>query len=299
VDDVNEVRVLNEAYTERLTDIGNIIAYHSAPTTLVFGARVQGLTRGANKIWGNLPKDGEVKNLELKTDLKAANDHLAKIKEDLHVCSGVPEIAQGTHQAISNTSGIALHTMYLPLIERADVKQGIYGPELIEVSILALRWLKALNMATMLNEETNREITVDLPETDRQWEDLRINTKMTWPSPLPKDELIETQVQSARLTAGIQSKRGALVALGDPNPEATLEEIEEDAAEAQERQIELTTAQADATAKAKAANAPGDVSKASGDKPLDTDRTSVESGASADQGSNSTDTSSQRGRPKE
>lgn len=293
-DDITEVAALNNAYTERLTDIGAIVNYHSAPITCVYGAKAGSLVRGPNKVWGNLPKDGKVENLELKTDLKAANDHLAKIKEGLHELTGVPEIAQGSQQAISNTSGVALHTMYLPLIERADTKQNIYGPGLMEVVVLALKWCQELDLMSFV-APVSGEVQVVKPITKPEtWDDLRQNTTIRYPSPLPKDRLIEAQIQTTLITARLQSRRAAMVALGVKDPETLLKEIAEEAKAAAAEAKEMM-AKTGLTPDGKPIAKPAD---ANGDEEVDEGDSGVQSGAGATQGNTRTESGAQRGRPR-
>jgi hypothetical protein len=296
-DDVTEAAALNNAYTERLTDIGAIVNYHSAPITCVYGAKAGSLVRGPNKVWGNLPKDGKVENLELKTDLRAANDHLAKLKEGLHELTGVPEIAQGSQQAISNTSGIALHTMYLPLIERADTKQSIYGPGLMEVVILTLKWCQELDLMSFIDPVEGTVEVVEPIEKPEEWEYLRQNTSIRYPSPLPKDRLIEAQIQTTLLTAKLQSRRQAMVALGVKDPDTLIEEIDDEAEEAAKHAQEMmATTGLDPSGKPlPTTTATGD---AKGDESLDEGGSGVQSGAGATQGNQRTESGAQRGRPR-
>lgn len=307
-DDITEAAPLNKEYTERLTDVGQIVAYHSAPITCVYGARAGNLVRGPNKIWGNLPKDAKVENLGLDTDLKAANDHLQRIKEGLHEITGVPEIAQGSQQAISNTSGVALHTMYLPLIERAETKQTLYTPGLIEVMILAIKWAQALNLLSMVDPSTGAIIKPDPITKPEAWDDLRFNTETFYPSPLPKDRLIEAQVQATLLQNKLQSRRGAMVSLGVKDPDLLMEQIEEEDEEAAEHEAELMK-KTGMTKDGKPVPPPtggGDdgekggngSSDANGNERVDEGGSGVNSGAGATQGVQRTESGEPRGRPR-
>ena len=233
LDDVMEVSSLNTALVEAIANIGQILRYHGDPITVVYGAKATNLKKGPNKIWGNLPKDARIENLSLDTDLGAAKEHVGGLKTDLHAIMGVPEIAQGTHQAISNTSGVALHTMYLPLIERAVVKHMIYGPKFIEVVILSLRWLQNLDLM-YIKDEKGRRGKVDGRKNkldERDFESLRQDGEIYFDLPLPKDRLIEAQIQQTLVAAKLQTHRDALVALGDKRPDDKLKAIKEDAEE--------------------------------------------------------------------
>lgn len=299
MDDVTDASPLNRAYTGRLTDIGKIVEYHAAPITVVYGAKAGSLVRGPNKVWGNLPKEAKVENLALESDLGASREHLQDIKEALHVTMGVPEIAQGTKQAISNTSGVALHTMYLPLIERASVKQELYGPGFIQHAKLSLLWCQKLGLMSITDPATGEVVKVEPLTTPEQWEDFEDNTEVAYGSVLPKDRLIEVQIQDIRVKAGLQSKRRALLALGEKDPEALMEEIEADADKAMERQKELMKVEAqNKKPGATADDGEGGASDSNGEGRLDAKESSVSSGAGADQGATRTDSGSPKGRPR-
>lgn len=282
LDDVRDAERLNQEITDAVTNIGQIIKYHGDPITCVYGARASNLKKGPNKIWGNLPLNGKVENLEMKGDLNAANAHVKTMKEALHVVQGVPEIAQGTQQAISNTSGVALHTMYMPLIERAVTKQLIYAPKFIDAAILTIRWMSKLDLLYQVDDNGKRKAidgrSKDLTEED--YDRIRNETLVTFKLPLPKDELIEVQVQSTRVTAGLQTREDALVALGEADPAAKLAKIKAEKEEWAKLML-LEKGQPDQ----KSENGEDDEGK-------------VESGMGATTGTNTTETDKQRGRPR-
>jgi hypothetical protein len=293
MDDVREAAFLNQSFTESLSDIRDIVSYGAAPIIAVMGAKAKDLDRGPNKVWSNLPKDAKVAAIESVGDLEASNAHLKQVKESLHEITGVPEIAQGSQQSISNTSGVALQVMYMPLLERADTKQMLYGPHLLEVAILALKWLKVLKGLAIINPETGKENKVSIPTSDSAWEDLRQNTDLSFTSVLPKDRLMEGQIQTALVTAGLQSKRRAIIALGQDHPDSVLKEIEEDNAKADARALK----QHQEMMKSKQDEQPknGDPSL---EPTLDSKGSSIESGAGPTSGTNLTQTDEQRGRPR-
>jgi hypothetical protein len=252
------------------------------------------LVRGPNKVWGNLPKDGKVENLSMDTDLAAANNHLENIKVGLHEITGVPEIAQGSKQAISNTSGVALHTMYLPLLERSATKQSMYTPGLIEVAVLCIKWAQEIGNLSMIDPVTGTVLTPKPITKPEEWEDLRHNTTTNYPSPLPKDRLIEVQVQSSLLTAKLQSRRRAMVALGVKDPETLIEEIKKEDEEAAK--------QAQALMKASGLTPDGKpvepTADSNGNERVDEGTSGINSGAGATQGTTRTDSGEQKGRPR-
>ena len=227
-DDLREAARLNEVYNEKLLSIGEVIDYHGAPITLIFGARAKNLTKGPNKVWGNLPKDGDVRNLSLDSDLDASNKYLDAVKENIHVMMGVPEIAQGVQQAISNTSGVALHVMYMPLIERVVEKWGYYSPWIIRVHVLCVKWLQHLGL---LKKKGSRGRSVNLlskPLTQEDFDRMLNDTEIRWELPLPKDRLIEAQIAETLVRARLRSKQQSMRDMGDNNPEKTQKEIDEE-----------------------------------------------------------------------
>lgn len=258
-DDLQDASKLGIEVTNSITSIGSILKYHGDPITCIFGASAKNLKKGPNKIWSGLPREARVENLALNTDLAAANAHLSELRQDLHVMMGVPEIAQGTEQAISNTSAVSLHTMYLPLLERAALKHVNYEPGLLRIIILGIKWLKHYNMLKVRTEDgTERKPDGRRTPLDEDaYEDIRDNTTFVWGSPLPRDEQLQANVQIALVAAGLQSKKGALIVLGEANPDQKLEEIEDDLDAAAKRQQDQFAAAALASAAAAPAGTTG------------------------------------------
>ena len=123
ISDLEDIIPLNMELNLKKSDISEIIDYHSSPVTILFGAKVSSLEKGANKVWGGLPKDARVENLEMNSDLGASVGYTDHIKTALHEVGSIPEGALGGQQAISNTSGVALQFVNMPLIERTRVKR--------------------------------------------------------------------------------------------------------------------------------------------------------------------------------
>jgi len=276
MDDITDVAPLNRELSKEINGIGKIISYHGDPITLIFGARGTNLQKGANKIWSGLPKDARVENLTLDTDLTAATTHLDTLTESLHILMGVPEIAQGSKQAISNTSGVALQTMYMPLIEKASTKHSMYGPHLVEVAITCLRWIEELNINIPGIEKTDKRAK---KLTEEDYAKIRKDTVVKFPSVLPKDRLIESQIQTTLIQGQLQSQEAALIELGVSEPQALIAAIDAELAKKDEREaakMERTMAM-----------------KGNNDK-----ESKIESGSSAGNGVNTGDSEAQKGRKK-
>src|SRR3712207_506604 len=137
--DLEDLIPLNMELNLKKSDVSEIIDYHSAPVTVVYGARVGQLEKGANKVWGGLPKDGKVENLSLDSDMSSSNNYINDIKQAMHEIGGVPEGSLGKETSISNTSGVALQVQLMPLIERVGDKQKATKVGLSKVNKLILK----------------------------------------------------------------------------------------------------------------------------------------------------------------
>lgn len=211
--DLEDVIPLNMEYNMKSSDISEIIDYHAAPVTIVYGAKIGNLEKGANKLWGGLPKDGKVENLEMKGDLNASNLYLSTIKQSMCEISGIPESCLGSSQPISNTSGVALQYANLPLIEKTRVKRTLTesGLERVNKLILFISLLEGL--ITNPNSTPMRDF---------------FHNEVTLPDTLPKDTLLETQQITSEMMLGIEDREGALKRLGREDINNVLNRIDAD-----------------------------------------------------------------------
>ena len=209
--DLDDIIPLNVELNTKKSDVSEVIDYHSAPITLVYGAKIGNLEKGANKVWGGLPKDAKVENLSLQGDLVASVGYISDVKTSMCEIAGIPETVLGGASAISNTSGVALQYMNLPLIERTRIKRSCTSDGLVQVNkmILFISLYHGLiekpedvSMKDFLNN------TVDLPDT------------------LPKDELIELQKIQQEMTLGLECRHGAMERVGKDNIPKKLAEID-------------------------------------------------------------------------
>jgi hypothetical protein len=228
--DCNEIININRTYNEVATDIADIVNYHAAPVTVIIGAKASQLEKGANKVWGGLPKDASVFNLEGgNSGLKGAMDFLDRLKQAMHEMSGVPEGALGKSQPISNTSGVALSIQFQPLMNRYHQKIVQYAHGLERVNELVLRTLAIKEPDTFtLNPDVSvmpkPEQLVQLDPADPE----TYRTYCHFPPPLPLDKLIVLNEIQSLLSLGLQSKEGALRDLGEEFPESKLQEIRQE-----------------------------------------------------------------------
>jgi Phage portal protein, SPP1 Gp6-like len=225
--DGQDIISINRTYNEISTDIADIINYHAAPVTVIVGAKIQNLDKGAKKVWAGLPKDANVFNLEGGgAGLTGAMQYLDLLKRSMHEIMNVPETALGQVQPISNTSGVALSIQFQPLMNRWSQKVAAYGKGLERINELVI-----LNLAVKEPETLQYDMTNDGPIDESQYDVLDPNDPLTYinyahfPPPLPLDKLVLLNELQQKISMGLESKEGALRALGEEFPAEKLEEI--------------------------------------------------------------------------
>ena len=213
--DLEDIIPLNIELNSKTSDVSEIIDYYSAPITILYGAKVSSLEKGANKLWGGLPKDARVQNLELQSDLGASNGYRADLKSAMHEIGGVPEGALGGKQAISNTSSVALHIANSPIIERIRVKRGYTATALEQVNKLILYIALQENLITKPEHISNQQF---------------YKTEIKFPDILPKDKLMELQQIQIEMQNGLEYRRKAMERLGKEDINDYISKIDEDVA---------------------------------------------------------------------
>ena len=136
--DMDGIIDLQREMNEKSTDISDIINYHAAPVTIMQGAKASQLERGARQIWSGIPQDAKIFNLELQGNLTASQDYLQFIKTSTLEIAEVPKILLET-PAISNTSGVALHLQYQPIVDKTKRKVPFYQKGLEDINYFILR----------------------------------------------------------------------------------------------------------------------------------------------------------------
>lgn len=225
--DCHDIISINRNYNEVATDVADIINYHAAPVTVITGAKSNQLEKGANKVWGGLPKDAQVFNLEGGgAGLQSALQYLEIIKRSMHEMVGVPETALGQMVPISNTSGVALSIQFQPMMNRYNQKIVQYKEGLERINELVMLTLAVKEPESFVYNPTN-----DLPLKDGQVPQLDPNDPLTYqtiahfPAPLPLDKLILLNEIQTKMALNLESKEGALRTLGEEFPDEKLAEI--------------------------------------------------------------------------
>lgn len=224
--DIQDILTLNREYNEKATDVSDIINYHAAPVTVITGAKASQLEKGPKKVWGGLPKEAQVFNLELGANLEAPLAYLELLKRSMHEMTGVPETALGQMQPISNTSGVALSIQYQPMMNRYNLKKTQYGVGFEKVNELIMMHLALYEPEMLLFNPTQ-----DTPLKDGQLAVLDPSDPLTYrstvhfPPPLPIDQLVKLNEIQGKMALGLESKRGALRELGEEFVDDKLQEL--------------------------------------------------------------------------
>ncbi len=254
--DLSQIADLNLLYDRLLTDVQDIIDYHSSPVTILKGARASELTRGANKVW-SIPKDADIKNLELNGDLTSASNHIMKLRESIAEVSNVP-VNKTDH--ISNTSAAALAIQFMPLYETMEFKRTFYGAKLLELNALTIKygilrnkisinkiikdalkkWKEDYKDADEMTRERNYPFSEKVDKS-KNYDDITafyngeipkeiFETFITWFPPLPRDEKSVADMVIALTNAKLYSKRHARSVIGLSEKESVYiaKEIEEE-----------------------------------------------------------------------
>ncbi len=213
--DVADADRLQKEFNEKATDVSDAVNYHGSPVTVVYGAKLSTLERGANRMWG-LPVDAKVENLKLDGDLDTSLEFLKLIKEWLHEISGVPEAAIAPKQT-SGESAVALAMHFMPMTDVRDVKVLTYG--------LGLRLINRLFMKyAFLMDPVFRAKFKKLPDSTKYRNNIKFG------DPLPRDETRELEKSAKRLDMRISSRRREMEkdGLSQAEIKKVNKEIEED-----------------------------------------------------------------------
>jgi hypothetical protein len=244
--DIQDILSLNREYNEKATDISDIVAYHAAPVTIITGAKASNLEKSARKVWGGLPKEANVYNLENGVDLVGPLEYLHLLKLAMHEMMGIPEVALGQIQPISNTSGVALAIQYQPTMSKYHLKRIQYTAGLKKINEFVLRTLAFYDPDRFIYDPLTEGIIEDgQPEVLNLADPLTYQTDCHWPPPLPLDAMVKLQEITQKMMLGIESKRSALRELGEQFPDEKVQELfDEQVREAKEQgALEMLKAQ--------------------------------------------------------
>lgn len=210
IPDLIDVGEINKEINSQQTTFGDIVDYHSQPVTIIKGAKASNLEKGTRKVWGGLPKDADVFNLTLESDLGAMTINIERLKQFMHEIGSMPQRAFGGENAISNTSGVALQVEFGPLLELTDEKHESYGIGFTELNRKALKLYAIKNPKELKVKKYFKEGS-DAALIDEVFS----GHSVIWPDTLPRDKVINLQYAVQMLDTGLWTRKRALIYLGD------------------------------------------------------------------------------------
>lgn len=220
ISDLVDLLELQKMYNEKMTDVSDVIDYHSSPVTIVEGMSTKRLEKAHSKMWG-IRKGAKVYNLELKGDLVAANTYIDRLERLMLSLSGVPKEALGEIQDSANTSGVAMALRFMSLTDIRDMKEATYG--------LGIRRINRLILKTLILKDKPFAKKWDALKKKYPDSNLYRNT-VKFNSPMPRDEIIELQKIKERLELRLSTRREELKEMGKSEEEIRIT-LKETAAE--------------------------------------------------------------------
>jgi hypothetical protein len=212
----------NKLFNEKTSDVSDILDYHAAPITLIFGAKARQLEKGANKIWSGLPANAKVENLSSQGNIPASQAFLKDVKTWMHEISSIPEKSLGGERQISNTSATALSIDFEPLIELAEDVQFYFDVGVKKVNNLIIDiGLYTGAISSSLKAPILYEHHIEHGAL------------------LPRDRSIDLADITTEKNLSLESRRGALQRLGVKNVDAKIKEIDDEEEDKKKRDMEL------------------------------------------------------------
>lgn len=189
--DIEDVLSPARETNQQYTNMSDVLSYHAAPTTIVSGAKVGQLERGANRLW-TIPAEAKAYNLEMSSDMKANVAYLNQLRISLHELSSIPEGILGGMEATD--SAVAMALKYQPILDRRQIKVKLYSAGIVEITRMALK------VQALLDSEFYRKVRTLDPYQ-------RFLVEVHFPDPLPRDESIELDKSAKRIGLGLSSRK--------------------------------------------------------------------------------------------
>jgi hypothetical protein len=209
-------------FNEKTSNISEILDYHAAPITIIYGAKARQLEKGANKIWSGLPYNAKVENLSSEGNIPTAREFVQDAKQWMHELANIPINSLGAAREISNTAGVALSIEYEPLIEISEDVRFYFDKGIRKVNELII------DIGIYTSQVNTSLKGVELYEVDIEHGAL-----------LPRDRSLDISDITAEIAISVESQIGAMKRLGVKDIEAKQEEITKEEEEKQAKQLEM------------------------------------------------------------
>ena len=249
--DVKHLESLNKLLNSAVRRFIDNAETNANPILAIFGARLKTIERAVGKVWGNLPKDAKVEYVGKDLEFPSLQKMIEFLDDGLYTTGGIPKATLTGEMSISNTSGVALYMLLLPLIELTDRKKLTYGPGFSNAVKIALelqynmekryKAIESLDPDTQIELynhfdefqysgilEARDQISATLKNHEntslrfREWNEV----EFAFADYLPKDQLIQRQLIREDLSMGLDSRKNAMKQLGKDNIESIMADIE-------------------------------------------------------------------------
>ena len=202
ISDLRDVMPLNRELNERMSDVADVIRFHSDPPVVFKGVREHSsLAVGPGTVW-DLPEGAEVELLEWRGQTPAVQEHIERVMRALHDVAETPKTAFGDSGRL--LSGVALETELQPLIQKTLRKRIWWSAGLRRRNRYILRIAELQGMGSFAP----------------------YRSKIIWSPLLPADNESEVRNNVALVSAGLRSRRTAMDRLGEESPEDELARID-------------------------------------------------------------------------
>lgn len=194
----------NEDLNAILSNTKRVIRLHAHPKTWARGIQARDLDTSPDKITVIQSEKGELKNLEMQSDLSSSLEFAREIKQGFHQIACVPEIVAGKLENVGNLSGLAMSILYGPILRLTETKQLFQGEMLVELNKALLE----------IKRSGKRKVTIQ------------------WPDILPKNEKEAADIAVVKSEIGV-SKDTLMTEMGyDATAEMEKRQAEQEADQA-------------------------------------------------------------------
>lgn len=182
--DLEDVR-LNDAINLIASATRKVLRLHAHPITIAKGVGGGLLSRDAGAFWELQDTEADVFNLEMQSDLSASREFYNTLRTAFYAMGRMPDVSQiGDLGALTN---FGLRVLFADALERTSIKRNTYGGLIVRVN----------RLLCMLDGRGDG-----------------INTRLTWPDPLPTNAAEQATTITTKQATGLVSDETLTIELG-------------------------------------------------------------------------------------
>lgn len=177
---------LNDSVNKVASDVKQILRYHASPRTIGKGVAAASIETTSIDSFFTVPKDAEVFNLEMQSDLVSSLRFFDLLRE-AHAAEMRVVRLNGGVEAYRNLTNLGLKVAFMPMLAQNEQLHRNYDAGIIGLTRRLL----------MLGGQNPN-----------------VPLRVQWPRPLPISEVEETQLVQTQRDLGVISKQSAASRLG-------------------------------------------------------------------------------------